>query len=138
MTETAKTIKSERENADSEMIVDRCDCVAIHADVVTQVNKHMPEMDMLDRLADVFKVFGDPTRVKILTALSKHEMCVCDIAVLLNMTVSAISHQLRILRQARLVKFRKDGRSNYYSLDDSHVESIMKEALEHIAHSGGH
>lgn len=125
------------ENVTAERIVDRCDCVAIHADVVTQVDKQMPEMAMLDRLAEVFKVFGDPTRVKILTALNKHEMCVCDIAVLLNMTVSAISHQLRILRQAGLVKFRKDGRSNYYSLDDNHVESIMNEALEHVAHSGG-
>lgn len=125
------------ENVTAERIVDRCDCVAIHADVVTQVDKQMPEMAMLDRLAEVFKVFGDPTRVKILTALNKHEMCVCDIAVLLNMTISAISHQLRILRQAGLVKFRKDGRSNYYSLDDNHVESIMNEALEHVAHSGG-
>lgn len=125
------------ENVTAERIVDRCDCVAIHADVVTQVDKQMPEMAMLDRLAEVFKVFGDPTRVKILTALNEHEMCVCDIAVLLNMTISAISHQLRILRQAGLVKFRKDGRSNYYSLDDNHVESIMNEALEHVAHSGG-
>lgn len=125
------------ENVTAERIVDRCDCVAIHADVVTQVDKQMPEIAMLDRLAEVFKVFGDPTRVKILTALNKHEMCVCDIAVLLNMTISAISHQLRILRQAGLVKFRKDGRSNYYSLDDNHVESIMNEALEHVAHSGG-
>lgn len=112
--------------------IDRCDCSVIHEDIVNAVRKNMPEEGRLYDLAELFKVFGDPTRVKILWALDEAEMCVCDIAVLLNMTQSAISHQLRVLKQARLVKSRKDGKVVYYSLDDEHVKEIFGQGLIHI------
>ena len=92
----------------------------------------MPKEETLYDLAELFKVFGDTTRVKILYALFAAEMCVCDIAALLNMSQSAISHQLRILKQARLVKFRRQGRVVYYSLDDEHVKQIFDQGLTHI------
>ncbi|WP_051083334.1 MULTISPECIES: ArsR/SmtB family transcription factor [Propionispira] len=85
-------------------------------------------------LADTFKILGDPTRIRILGLLTKNEMCVCDIAATLQMGQSAISHQLRVLRGARLVKFRKEGKEAWYSLDDSHVVSLMSQGLEHIKH----
>lgn len=112
--------------------IDRCDCDVIHEDVVNKVQNSMAEEDHLYDLAEVFKVFGDSTRIRILEALSKSEMCVCDIAFLLNMTQSAISHQLRVLKQARLVKNRRDGKIFYYSLDDDHIERILNMGLEHI------
>lgn len=90
--------------------VERCDCNVIHEDVVAKVRGKMPEEEILYDLAELFKVFGDTTRIKILWALDEDEMCVCDIAYLLNMTQSAISHQLRVLKQAQLVKNRRDGR----------------------------
>ena len=111
---------------------DRCDCKVIHEDVVNAVKEKMPSEEKLYDLAELFKVFGDTTRVKILWALDESEMCVCDLAVLLNMTRSAISHQLRILRQARLVKYRKEGKIVYYSLDDEHVKHIFDQGLIHI------
>ncbi len=112
--------------------IEYCDCNTIHEEVVADVRAQMPvDEDLLD-LADLFKVFGDSTRIKIITALLKSEMCVCDIAVLLGMTKSAISHQLRVLRQARLVKFRKEGKVVYYSLDDQHVSAIVEQGLDHI------
>ncbi len=111
---------------------DRCDCDIIHEAVVNDVREHMPEEETLLDLADLFKVFGDSTRVKIICALFRAEMCVCDIAVLLGMTKSAISHQLRVLRQAKLVKYRREGKIVYYSLDDEHVENIFKQGLLHI------
>lgn len=80
----------------------------------------------------MFKVFGDPTRIRILYALSAGELCVCDIASVLNMTQSAISHQLRVLKQIKLVKFRRDGKTVYYSLADTHVETILSQGLEHV------
>ena len=112
--------------------MDRCDCDVIHEDIVNKVQNSMTEEDHLYDLAEVFKVFGDSTRIRILEALSKSEMCVCDIAFLLNMTQSAISHQLRVLKQARLVKNRRDGKIVYYSLDDDHIERILNMGLEHI------
>ena len=99
-------------------MIERCDCVVIHEDVVQQVKDKMPEEETLYDLAELFKVFGDSTRIKILWALDEAEMCVCDIAALLNMTQSAISHQLRVLKQAKLVKNRREGKVVYYSLDD--------------------
>lgn len=111
---------------------DRCDCNVIHEDIVNEVKKNMPEEENLYDLAELFKVFGDTTRVKILYALFASEMCVCDIATLLNMTQSAISHQLRVLKQARLVKYRKDGKVVYYSLDDEHIKNIFNQGLQHI------
>jgi DNA-binding transcriptional ArsR family regulator len=111
---------------------DRCDCNIIHEDVVAEVRAKMPDEEVLMDLADLFKVFGDSTRVRILSALQHSEMCVCDIAVLLGMTKSAISHQLRSLRQTRLVKRRKDGKSVYYSLDDEHIGNIFAQGLLHV------
>jgi DNA-binding transcriptional ArsR family regulator len=115
--------------------VDRCDCNTIHEEVVTEVRKHMPEEESLLDLADLFKVFGDSTRVKIVCALLHSEMCVCDIAVLLGMTKSSISHQLRALRQTKLVKYRRDGKVVYYSLDDEHVGNIFAQGLAHVCES---
>lgn len=112
--------------------IERCDCTIIHEEIVNMVMERMPEEGHLYDLAELFKVFGDSTRIKILWALSESDMCVCDIAALLNMTQSAISHQLRILKQARLVKYRKDGKVVYYSLDDSHVKQIFEQGLVHI------
>lgn len=112
--------------------LDRCDCAVIHDDVVNRVKSNMPEEETLYDLAELFKVFGDSTRVRILCALDEAEMCVCDIAVLLNMTQSAISHQLRVLKQARLVKNRRDGKVVYYSLDDEHIKGIFELGLIHI------
>jgi len=92
----------------------------------------VPADDTLNNLAELFKIFGDPTRVKILFLLLKEEMCVCDIAQLAGMQQSAISHQLRVLKQARLVKFRREGKTVFYSLADSHVETILSQGIEHI------
>ena len=109
-----------------------CDCEVIHGDLVEMVKSQMPIEDELYDLADFFKAFGDSTRIRIMCALDHSEMCVCDLAVLLNMTKSAISHQLRSLRQANLVKFRKEGKVVYYSLADDHVKEIFEKGLEHI------
>lgn len=98
----------------------------------------MPSDDITNRLAETFKVLGDPTRLKILLAVSLDELCVCDIASLLGTTKSAVSHQLRLLRSLRVVKYRKDGRIVYYSLDDSHVGNLLSEGLDHITAQGGH
>lgn len=109
-----------------------CDCDVLHADIVDKVRLVMPEEDELYDLADFFKVLGDSTRAKIIWALDESEMCVCDIAVLLNMTKSAISHQLKSLRAANLVKYRKEGKVVFYSLTDDHVKEIFEKGLEHI------
>ncbi|WP_052330246.1 ArsR/SmtB family transcription factor [Thermicanus aegyptius] len=97
-----------------------------------KVRKEMPSEEDLYEMAQLFKILGDPTRVRILQALSISEMCVCDIAALLEMTQSAISHQLRLLKQGRLVKYRRDGKVVYYSLNDNHVRLIFDQALSHI------
>ncbi|ASW42246.1 ArsR/SmtB family transcription factor [Clostridium isatidis] len=112
--------------------IEKCNCDIIHEDVVKDVRGKMPEEETLYDLAELFKVFGDSTRIKILCALFEAEMCVCDIAALLDMTQSAISHQLRVLKQAKLVKNRRDGKVVYYSLDDDHVKSIFDQGLNHI------
>lgn len=117
---------------DKRINTESCNCTIIHEDVVNKVSTNMPEEEKLYDLADLFKVLGDSTRVRILSALFQAEMCVCDIAALLNMNQSAISHQLRILKQARLVKNRRDGKVVYYSLDDEHVKSIFDQGLIHI------
>lgn len=113
--------------------IDKCDCNVIHEDVVRQVRAEMPDEENLLDLADLFKVFGDSTRVKILCALFHHELCVCDVAALLGMTRSAISHQLRILKQAKLIRNRRDGKVVYYSLDDDHVKTIFNQGLSHVS-----
>lgn len=113
--------------------IESCSCSIIHKDIVEKVKDHIPEDETLYDLADLFKVFGDTTRIKMLCALFKSEMCVCDIAAVLDMTQSAISHQLRVLKQARIVKHRKEGKVVYYSLDDEHVKSIFDQGLVHIS-----
>lgn len=112
--------------------MEKCDCTIIHEEVVEKVKENMPEEEILYDLAELFKVFGDSTRVRILCALEQSELCVCDIASVLNMTQSAISHQLRVLKQARLVKNRREGKIVYYSLDDDHVRSVFDQGLAHI------
>mgnify|MGYP003594006245 FL=1 len=109
-----------------------CDCDIIHSDVVNSVQRNMPQDSELYDLSDFFKVLGDSTRAKIMWALDEHELCVCDLAALLNMTKSAISHQLRALREANLVINRRDGKNIYYALADDHVRQIFEMGLEHI------
>lgn len=112
--------------------IEFCNCSTIHEDVVERVRKSIPQEETLYDLAELFKVFGDSTRIRILCVLFETEMCVCDIAALLNMTQSAISHQLRVLKNARLVKYRKEGKVVFYSLDDQHVKQIFDQGLIHI------
>ena len=114
-----------------------CSCDIVHNTVIENVKKKMPQEEKLYDLAELFKVFGDTTRVKIISALFEAELCVCDIAELLHMTQSAISHQLRVLRQARLVKHRKEGKVVFYSLDDEHIKTIFNQGLEHILEPRG-
>lgn len=109
-----------------------CDCNIIHGDVIQVAKQTMPTEETLYDLADFFKMFGDSTRLKILWALDNSELCVCDLAELLNMTKSAVSHQLKTLRQEKLVKYRKEGKNVFYSLDDEHVKNIIEIGLEHI------
>ena len=109
-----------------------CDCDIIHSDVVNSVRRNMPQDSELYDLSDFFKVLGDSTRAKIMWALDEHALCVCDLAALLNMTKSAISHQLRALREANLVINRRDGKNIYYALADDHVRQIFEMGLEHI------
>lgn len=115
----------------------KCDCNVIHEDVVNRVKDLMPLEEHLYDLADFFKVFGDTTRIKILWALSESEMCVCDLAVLFNMTQSAISHQLRLLKQSRLVRNRKEGKIVFYSLDDEHIKGIFEQGMIHVQENNG-
>ena len=103
-----------------------------HQEIVERVNQAMPPEETLFDLAELFKVFGDSTRIRILCVLSESELCVCDIAQLLGMTQSAISHQLRILKQFRLIKNRREGKSVFYSLADAHVHRMIGQGLEHI------
>ena len=112
--------------------VECCDFYQVHEDVVKAVTAKMPDEDELYDLAEIFKVFGDSTRIKILYVLFESEMCVCDIAQLLNMNQSAISHQLKILKQSRLVKSRREGKAVFYSQADGHVRTIINQGLEHI------
>ena len=109
-----------------------CEYIHVHEDIVEKVNEQMPQEDDLDDLADFFKVFGDTTRIKILYVLLCSEMCVCDLAQILNMTQSAISHQLRVLKQMDLVKNRRDGKTIFYSLADGHIKTILSQGLDHI------
>ena len=109
-----------------------CEEYCIHGDVIASVRAKLPDVEELYDLAEFFKVFGDTTRIRILYVLFEAEMCVCDIAEMLNMTASAISHQLRLLKQSRLVKSRREGKTIYYSLADDHVRSIIDMGREHI------
>lgn len=109
-----------------------CSCNVIHKEVVENVKNKLPKEETLYDLAELFKVFGYSTRIKIICSLFESEMCVCDLSVLLNISQSAISHQLRVLKSARLVKFRRAGKVIYYSLDDEHIKQIFDAGLHHI------
>lgn len=112
--------------------IENCNVNIIHEDIVVRVKDKLPAEETLYDLAELFKVFGDTTRIKIICALFESEMCVCDLSVLLNISQSAISHQLRVLKSARLVKFRRAGKVIYYSLDDEHIKQIFDAGLHHI------
>ena len=112
--------------------IENCGVSVIHEDKVREISESIPSDETLYDLAEFFKVFGDSTRIKIICALFKSEMCVCDLAALLNVSQSAISHQLRTLKGARLVRFRREGKVVYYSLDDEHIKHIFDEGLRHI------
>lgn len=111
---------------------DICGFLCVHEEQVRRVQEALPDDDTLLRAADLFKMFGDGTRLRILFALLEGECCVCDLARLLGMTISAVSHQLRLLRQARLIKSRRDGRTIFYSLDDDHVATLLRQGMEHV------
>lgn len=109
-----------------------CSLQHIHQDIVTQLTPLLPDEDKMLQMADFFKILSNATRIKILQALSLNELCVCDISSLLNMTDSAISHQLKILKSAKLVSNRRDGKTVYYSLYDNHVQILLNQTFEHI------
>ena len=113
--------------------VERCEYIHVHEDIVSKVNETMPDDEILYDLAELFKIFGDSTRIKILYVLFESEMCMCDLAQLLGMTQSAISHQLRALKQSKLVKYRREGKTVFYSLADGHVRTILDQGMEHIS-----
>ena len=109
-----------------------CNTIEVHKELLSKVNATMPDETKLYDLAELFKVFGDSTRIRILFVLLEAEVCVCDLAAVLGMTQSAISHQLRVLKQNKLVKSRREGKSIFYSLADSHVRTVIAQGLEHI------
>lgn len=115
-----------------EQDVERCEYMYVHQDVVNKVKQEMPQDETLYDLAELFKVFGDSTRIKILYALFEAELCVCDIAQLLSVSQTAVSHQLRVLKNNKLVKFRKEGKNVFYSLADDHVRRIINQGIEHV------
>ena len=112
--------------------VECCEVSAVHSDLVSEIQAKLPEENRMQDLAELFKVFGDTTRIRILFVLFEAEVCVCDLAAALNMTQSAISHQLRLLKSSGLVRARRQGKSVFYSLADSHVRTIMALGWEHI------
>lgn len=113
--------------------IDCCDVTHVHQGAVHHVEEHMPDEQTLQQLADFYKVFGDVTRIRILYVLFRSELCVCDLAEVLQMTQSAISHQLRVLKQMRLVKNRREGKTVFYSLADGHIQTIINQGIEHIS-----
>lgn len=113
--------------------LERCEYLCVHDDVVEKVLSELPQDETLYDLAELFKMFGDSTRIKILYALFEAELCVCDISRLLGVTQTAVSHQLRVLKNSKLVKSRKEGKNVFYSLDDDHVRRIIDQGMEHIS-----
>ena len=109
-----------------------CDCDVIHSDAVSLAKKNMPDEKTLSDIAALYKVLGDETRVRIVSALDNSSLCVCDLASLLSMTKSAISHQLKILKDAKLVKYRREAKNVFYSLDDDHIKAIFELGLQHV------
>lgn len=125
-------VRNERGILMKKMEVECCDCMHLHEENIHLVKEHMPPEPKLKDLADLFKVFGDTTRIKILYVLLQSELCVCDLADVLQMSQSAISHQLRVLKQMKLVKNRREGKTVFYSLADSHIQTIMSQGMEHV------
>lgn len=117
---------------ENETDIEVCDIQKTNDKLVEEIKRSIPRNEVLDDLSELFKVFGDITRIKIIYAIKDNEMCVCDIAKFLGMTQSAISHQLRVLKKARLVKYRREGKTVYYSLDDEHVNKIFEFGLSHV------
>lgn len=115
---------------------DMCEEFGVHAAQVTRAQQALATEDQVQRLADVFKALGDPTRVRIIQALAVGELCVCDLAEVLDMTQSAVSHQLRVLRSLAIVRNRRDGKEVFYSLDDEHVMQLLAQAWDHVKHTG--
>lgn len=109
-----------------------CDEACLHSELLEQSQKNIPDDDTLITLSDLFKVLGDMTRVKILSALLKNELCVCDLSEIIGMGQSAVSHQLRVLRASKIVKYRREGKSIFYSIDDDHIRMLFEIALSHI------
>ncbi len=124
---------TDRERIEREISEGICEFIHVHDEIVQKVQKAMPDEQQLLDLSEFFKIFGDSTRIKILYVLSQSEMCVCDIASLLMMGQSAISHQLRVLKQMRLVKYRREGKTVFYSLSDGHIQTILAQGMEHIS-----
>ena len=112
--------------------IDVCEFLHVHEDVLAEVKEHLSKEDKLYDLADFFKIFADSTRIKILYVLLMHEMCVCDLAGILGVSQSAMSHQLRTLKQMNLVRARRDGKTVFYSLADNHIKDILSQGMEHI------
>jgi len=113
----------------------KCDAFNEHPGAIREAKKGLLSWEQTQKISELFKAFGDPTRIKILLALSKSELCVCDIAAVVEMGQSAVSHQLRILRNARLIKFRKNGQNAYYSLNDKHVSALLYQGIGHVQHT---
>lgn len=114
--------------------IETCSCNVIHADTVDKVKSTFPKEECLYDLAEFFKIFGDSTRIKIIFSLYQSEMCVCDLAEVIGVSQSGVSHQLRLLKQMGVVKYRKEGRVVYYSLDDEHIYEILTAGFSHVCH----
>lgn len=112
---------------------ERCDCQAVDSDIIKKAREDMPERAKLTQLAELYKVFSNPTCIQILWVLGSKKMCVCDLAILLNMSSSAISHQLKVLRLAKLASYRRDGKNIYYALADDHVKDILQLGFGHVS-----
>ncbi|EIW15484.1 MULTISPECIES: ArsR/SmtB family transcription factor [Pelosinus] len=113
---------------------DICEQLCEHPQIICIAKKESISDHEAQQVAEIFKLLGDPTRVKILQALTKRELCVCDLAAVIEMGQSAVSHQLRLLRNARLVRYRREGKMAWYSLDDEHVRSLLSQGIDHIKH----
>ena len=129
----AGKINLDRETTGEIPVSPVCDINCIHTERIEQVKKQLIPEEKVSRLAELFKTLGDPTRIRIMDVLAKSELCVCDLVELLKLSQSAISHQLRVLRSNHLVKYRREGKLVYYSLDDDHVLTLYREGLEHIS-----
>ncbi|MDY0209782.1 MAG: metalloregulator ArsR/SmtB family transcription factor [Acholeplasma sp.] len=114
--------------------IEICGCNVVHPQKITQAKKIMPSDKTVFNMADFFKAFSDPTRMKIILALKSGELCVCDLSTVVGLSQSAVSHQLKVLRNHRLVKYRKEGNVVFYTLDDNHVDTLVSQALSHIEH----